>query len=411
MTVIETEPPKQKIKPSKWLKKNLFNNWYNSILTIISLIFIIWAIASFINWANPPSECYGIDSAPPKCANYANWKAITANMRLFFVGYYPEELLWRTWVSFKIIVALSGFSWGIISASAPLFNRPTTIIFSILSISYFMIFFAVGANSQQYLIGTIFILAITTFIGRQIGKHLPKFKFWLPLAWLFNFFIILWFLNGGLFLESVGIDNLSGLILTFLTATVSIFLCFPFGVLLALGRQSSLPVIRLLSTIYIETIRGLPLIGILFMAQVMLPLVLPPDLRLSRVIRAIAGFTIFASAYLAENVRGGLQSVPRGQIEAAKALGLNYPLVLALIVLPQAIRAVIPAIVGQFISLFKDTSLLAIVGLVDLLGIAQSILLGNPDYNGRSAEIYLFIGFIYWICCYSMSLASKQLEK
>ena len=240
---------------------------------------------------------------------------------------------------------------------------------------------------------------------------MPTLKFWLPLAWLFYFFVIVWLLNGGLFLESVGLDNLSGIILTFITAIVSIFLCFPFGVLLALGRQSDLPIIRWLSTIYIETIRGLPLIGILFMAQVMLPLVLPPDMRLSRVLRAIIGFTIFASAYLAENVRGGLQSVPRGQIEAAKALGLNYPLVLTFIVLPQAIRAVIPSIVGQFISLFKDTSLLAIVGLVDLLGISQSILLGNPKYNGRSIEIYLFVGFIYWICCYSMSLASKKLEK
>ena len=411
MTVRDIQPPKQNLKPLNWLTKNLFNTWYNTIITIICLIFISWAIASFINWATPPSECYAIDPAPPKCFNYANWNAITANMRLFFVGYYPEELLWRTWTSFNIIIALSGFSWGIISASAPLFNRGIGTIFAVLAASYFLIFFSVGSNSQQYLTAALLILAITTLIGRQIGKYLPNLKFWLPLAWFINFFGVLWLLSGGLFLESVGLDNLSGLILTFLTAAVSIVLCFPFGVLLALGRQSNLLVIRWLSTIYIETIRGLPLIGILFIAQVMLPLVLPPDLRLSRVIRAIAGFTLFAAAYLAENVRGGLQSVPRGQIEAAKALGLNYPLVLALIVLPQAIRSVIPTIVGQFISLFKDTSLLAIVGLVDLLGIARSILLGNPLYIGRSAEIYLFIGSIYWICCYSMSLASKKLEK
>ncbi|MGB5771042.1 MAG: amino acid ABC transporter permease, partial [Crocosphaera sp.] len=160
---------------------------------------------------------------------------------------------------------------------------------------------------------------------------------------------------------------------------------------------------------YIELIRGLPLIGILFMAQVMLPLILPQEMRVQRVIRAIAGFTLFSAAYLAENVRGGLQSVPKGQIEAAKALGLNTFWVLILVVLPQALRAVIPTIVGQFISLFKDTSLLAIVGLVDLLGISQSIL-ANPKFIGRYGEVYIFVAVIYWVFCYSMSLVSRQLE-
>ncbi|MGL5807080.1 MAG: amino acid ABC transporter permease, partial [Xenococcaceae cyanobacterium] len=189
-----------------------------------------------------------------------------------------------------------------------------------------------------------------------------------------------------------------------------ILLCFPFGVLLALGRQSKLPVISWLSTAYIEILRGLPLIGILFMAQVMLPLILPPNVRPDRVVRAIAGYTLFTAAYVAENVRGGLQSIPRGQTEAAKALGLNTPLTLLLVVLPQAIRAVIPSTVGQFISLFKDTSLLALVGLTDLLGISQSIL-ANPKYLGKYTEVYLFIAVIYWLGCYSMSLASKRLEK
>jgi general L-amino acid transport system permease protein len=193
-------------------------------------------------------------------------------------------------------------------------------------------------------------------------------------------------------------------------AVVSIALSFPLGVLLALGRQSKLPAIHWLSIVYIELIRGLPLIGILFMAQIMLPLVLPSDMVLDQVWRAIAGYTIFTASYLAENVRGGLQSVPSGQTEAAKALGLNSLLVITLIILPQALRAVIPTIVGQFISLYKDTSLLTIVSLVDLLGISQSIL-ANPKYVGRSAEIYLFIGLIYWIFCYSMSLASRKLEK
>jgi general L-amino acid transport system permease protein len=142
----------------------------------------------------------------------------------------------------------------------------------------------------------------------------------------------------------------------------------------------------------------------------MLPLFLPADLRLDRLLRGIVGLILFSAAYMAENVRGGLQAIPRGQIEAGKALGLNTPLLLILVILPQALRAVIPAIVGQFIGLFKDTSLLSLVGLVELTGMARSIL-AQPQFLGRYAEVYLFIGLIYWVFCYSMSLAAKNLEK
>jgi general L-amino acid transport system permease protein len=182
-------------------------------------------------------------------------------------------------------------------------------------------------------------------------------------------------------------------------------------VLLALGRQSSLPVVRWFSVFYIEVVRGLPLIGILYFAQVMLSFFLPPEFpNMDRVVRAIAGLVLFSSAYLAENVRGGLQSVPRGQAEAARALGLNPALVVLLIVLPQALKAVIPAIVGQFIGLFKDTSLLALFGLSELTGMSRSIL-AQPQFQGRYAEVYVFIAVIYWIFCYSMSLASRRLER
>jgi general L-amino acid transport system permease protein len=169
---------------------------------------------------------------------------------------------------------------------------------------------------------------------------------------------------GGLFLKAIPLDDSQWFNLNFISSDRQHDFIFPLGVLLALGRQSELPAIRWLSIGYIELLRGLPLLGILFMAQVMLPLILPAGTRPERVIRAIAGFTLFAAADLAENVRGGLQAIPKGQIEAAKALGLKPIFVLLLIVLPQALKAVIPAIVGQFISLFKDTSLLAIVGLV-----------------------------------------------
>jgi general L-amino acid transport system permease protein len=217
-------------------------------------------------------------------------------------------------------------------------------------------------------------------------------------------------MGGGFGLQSISTNLWNGLILTLLMAVISIVISFPLGILLALGRTSSLFFIRWVSILYIEIIRGLPLIGILFIAQVMLPLFLPTELRLDRLIRGIAGLVLFSAAYMAENVRGGLQSIPKGQIEAAKALGLQTPLVVILVVLPQALRAVIPAIVGQFIGLFKDTSLLSLVGLVELTGISRSIL-AQPQFIGRYAEVYIFVGLVYWIFCYSMSLASRRLEK
>lgn len=325
-----------------WLKKNLFNTWYNAILTLVGLFVSVWGGGNFLHWA----------------ITQAQWAVVWDNLGLFLFGRYPEPLLWRIWLIIAIIVGLVVFSYWLNSDRLP--------------------------NSYSFL------------------------KRWWELICLGMLPLIGWLLLGGLFLQPVAIDDLSGLILTLLVAIVSIVCCFPLGVLLALGRQSELPIIRWLSIGYIELVRGLPLLGILFMAQVMLPLILPTGTRPERVIRAMVGFTLFAAAYLAENVRGGLQSIPRGQIEAAKALGLKPVFVLVLIVLPQAFKAVIPAIVGQFISLFKDTSLLAIVGLVDLLGMASSVL-ANPKFIGDYSEVYLFLAFIYWIFCYSMSLLSRRL--
>ncbi len=211
-------------------------------------------------------------------------------------------------------------------------------------------------------------------------------------------------------LEQVRTTSWGGLSLTLFLAISGIALCFPAGVLLALGRQSKLPLIRLFSVAYIELVRGVPLISILFMGQVLIPLFLPEGMRPDPVVRAIIGLTIFSAAYLAENVRAGLQSIPRGQSEAAQSLGLNKPLTMALIVLPQALKTAIPAIVGQFISLFQDTTLLGIVGLLELLGMTRS-LLADPNYLGDYAPAYVFIGSIYWVFCYGMSYGSRRVEE
>lgn len=386
-----TAPPTiRSPSPLEWLRKNLFSTWYNGILTIICLVVLIPAIIGFVSWV----------------LGAAQWGVVAANLRLFFVGRFPPDLYWRVWTSLAIIVGLTGISWGNARRNAPLLNRP--VLFALAIAIAAIVVLPLGLPPRLWLLAIALVAAVAQGVGRQLPATLRR---WLPAAWGLAMVVDLWLIKGGLGLEPTATSVWSGLLLTLLMATISIVLSFPLGVLLALGRQSKLPVVRAFCIIYIEVIRGLPLIGILFLAQVMLPLFLPPYFReLDRVLRAIAGLVLFSAAYLAENVRGGLQAVPRGQGEAASALGLSTPLVVSLIVLPQALRAVIPAIVGQFIGLFKDTSLLSLFALLELTGISRTVL-AQPQFLGRYAEVYLFIGLIYWVFCYGMSLASRRLER
>jgi len=202
-----------------------------------------------------------------------------------------------------------------------------------------------------------------------------------------------------------------GLLLTILLTFVGIAASFPIGVLLALGRRSSLPVVKWTCTLLIETIRGVPLITILFMAKQIIPFFSPALVNIDLTIRMMIGMTLFSAAYLAENVRGGLQIIPEGQTEAARALGMNPALTMSLIILPQALRAVIPAIVGQFISLFKDTSLVAVVGLFELVGIVDTITKGQPVYRPYQREAYIFVAIVYFVISYAMSDVSRRLEE
>jgi general L-amino acid transport system permease protein len=374
----------------EWVRKNLFSTWYNGILTVVFLFLLFQGLNALIVWL----------------FTQAQWAVVTTNLRLFFVGLFPQELYWRLWLSLGIIAAIAGLSWGFSQKNSLLWSRP--VLFALAIAIAAVVFLPLDLTPRLWLLGIIVVAAAAVGIGRQLS---PQLGSWLPLAWPVSFLIVLWFIKGGLGLEETQTNLWGGLLLTLLMAVISITLSFPIGVLLALGRQSPLPVVRWLSILYIEVVRGLPLIGILFLAQVMFPLFLPPEFRqLDRVLRAIAGLVLFSSAYLAENVRGGLQAVPRGQSEAARALGLNSALLVLLIVLPQALKAVIPAIVGQFIGLLKDTSLLSLFGLSELIGISRSIS-AQPQFLGRYREVYLFDGLIYWVFCYAMSLASQRLER
>ncbi|MTJ53005.1 amino acid ABC transporter permease [Anabaena sp. UHCC 0253] len=372
-----------------WFRKNLFNNWYNSLLTVVCFIFLFWLVQGFATWL----------------ITKAQWQVIQVNLHLFLVGRFPQSLYWRIWVILGISTTLTALTGGAFTTKAIFVKRNFMIFAFIVWILLYLL--PIALASRLYLLLIIGLTVAGLIIGQKFTQIITP---WISLIWLLSFPVIVWLLGGGLGLQPVSTNLWNGLLLTLLMAIISIVLSFPIGVLLALGRTSNLPVVRWFSILYIEILRGLPLIGILFLAQVMLPLFLPANLRLDRLIRGIAGLILFSAAYMAENVRGGLQAIPKGQIEAAKALGLNTPLVLILVILPQALRAVIPAIVGQFIGLFKDTSLLSLVGLVELTGMARSIL-AQPQFLGRYAEVYLFIGLIYGLFCYSMSLAAKKLEK
>jgi len=381
-------PPQASPNALNWAKKNLFSSWFNSLLTVFCVWLIYQLTSNILIWATTKAQ----------------WAVVSSNLRLFLVGLYPVEEFWRLWIILAIAGLLSGISWGLWGR----FSRTVAIAISSFSVALAILLPVDG-------IFKILTLAISGAIalGFAIGQQVKRFEFSslvLAIAWFATLPISLWLIGGNFGLTAVDVNGWNGLVLTLIVAISGIVFSFPLGVLLALGRQSTLPLIKWFCVFYIEVVRGLPLIGILFMAQVMLPLFLPAGLEIDRVLRAIAAFVFFSAAYLAENVRGGLQSLPKGQAEAARALGLSTPLTIGLIVLPQALKASIPAIVGQFIGLFKDTSLVAIVGLVDLMGISRTVL-SQPEFIGRYAEVYLFVALIYWMFCFSLSQASQKLER
>ena len=383
---IVIKPPTESQGMLRWLKENLFNTWYNALLTLLAIVFLFIAFKGLLTWA----------------FTEANWNVIPANLQIFLVGAYPREEIWRVWIVIYTLALLSGLSAGIWGGLA---LRLAIVIGCVGGgVGIILAFFPIAFSNRFGLLGGIALLVVSFFLIR--GKK--RFRPWVLGGWLLSFPWTMIWLHGFAGLPTVFTSSWGGLLLTLILAAVGIVVSFPLGVFLALGRRSNLPVIKWVSTAYIETVRGVPLVTILFMAQIMVPIFLP-DFRIDKILRAMLGITLFSAAYMAENVRGGLQAIPTGQHEAAHALGLNYPLTMLLIILPQALRSVIPAIVGQFISLFKDTSLVTVIGLLDLLGIAKTVI-ANPDWLGLQAEVYLFAAVVYFVFSYSMSYISLRIE-
>lgn len=344
------KPPATNVGIVGWLRKNLFNGPFNSFLTIFILFCLYKTVPPFIQWAFLKSVWF-TDGAQCKMAGGACWSVVTKNFRFILFGFYPYEQQWRPAVAIILLIGLVLFT-----RERRHWNRRLTIIWPI------------G-------------LAVMGLI-----------------------------MYGGFFgLPVVETTKWSGICLTLLLSIFGLTAAYPLGVVLALGRQSKLPAIRTLSVVYIELIRGVPLISLLFMASVMFPLFLPEGITIDKIIRAQVAIILFTAAYIAEVVRGGLQAIPRGQYEAAESLGLDYYLKMRLIILPQALKVVIPPTVSILISAFKDTSLVVIIGLFDLLKTTQ-VTLSNPEWTGFSAEAYVFISLLYFAGCFSMSNFSRRLE-
>jgi general L-amino acid transport system permease protein len=386
-------PPPEPPKLIKWIRDNLFGSAMNTILTLVSLALLYFILTNAVVWV----------------FTTADWRPITEGPLLYVIGQYPRDEMWRVGLGLSLILFMVGVSWGRwggLIKSISLVAMGVFGIFAILPVDHPQL----TLGMRLYLGGNILVI----FIGYLAGRIKALRTSWIGIAWLVTPIITVVLFSGfegSQALPQIATTSWGGLMVTFLLAIGGILLSFPLGVIMALGRRSKLPVVKAFSTIYIETIRGVPLITILFMFSIILALFLPQETRLDRLLRALMAVIVFSSAYTAENVRGGLQAVPPGQIEAAKALGMNSFRIMALIVLPQAIRAVIPAIVGQFIALFKDTTLVVIIGINDLLGIGKSIINSSPEFVQLQTEVYIFIAVIYWIFSYLMSMASRRVEE
>ena len=335
------------------LNKNINSDWFNSILTIFVIFLLIKGIPPALDWLFFDATFLG--SNKEDCSSDgACWVFINVWFKRLMYGLYPNNEIWRVNVAF---------------------------------------------------IGLILTVGLAFFIQPKIKKYVLIF-----LLFVYPFIMISLISGGNFGLEWVETNAWGGLSLTFIISIFALTFCFPVGLFLALGRRSSYPVIRYASVGFIEFWRGVPLITVLFMASVMFPMFLPEDTYMDKLVRVIIAITLFESAYMAEVVRGGLQALPRGQYDAGKSLGMGYWRLHLLIIMPQALKLVIPGIANTFLALVKDTPLILVVGLLELIGMID-MAKTNPKWLGFAAEGYVFAGFVFWIICYAMSRYSQSLER
>jgi len=344
------------IKQLDNLNKNINTNNFNAALSIIIILLIIFSVAPLINWFILDANFVG-ETKEACTGGGACWVYIKIWFNRFMYGMYPNAEQWRVNLTFALVLGLT-------------------------SAGYFM------------------PLKLKKYLTFYYAVFLP----------IISFLLIYYLISGGEFgLVWVETGAWGGLSLTFIVAFFSLIFCFPIGMMLALGRRSDLPIVKYSSLSFIEFWRGVPLITVLFMSAVMFPMFLPDGTYIDKLIRIIVAITLFEAAYTAEVIRGGLQALPRGQYDAAKSLGMGYWRLHLLVILPQALKLVIPGIANTFLALVKDTPLIFVVGLLELVGMLN-LAKTNPKWLGFSMEGYVFAGLIFWIICYSMSRYSQNLE-
>jgi general L-amino acid transport system permease protein len=423
---------------TRWLKDNLYTGFFGALTTLILVIMIVFTIRGMLAWAvfgaefsADPEQIVLLKETTPG----AIWGVVLANLKLFAVGQYPQQAMWRIWTSLGLVLLLSTLSilaWSFGSSLRKL--RPGLVWAWLASLVFIYLFLKglpgaktgplqeVSTNLWGGFLLTVVMSVLGIVISFPIGVLLALGRRsqtrGVPFLWLWSALALILFWTFGNFpTEPVTLNipvffrdppiwsvTLAPMIYAALQAIVIV------GTLWAVGHFLQGNLIKTFSIAYIELVRGVPLITILFMANIMLPFFLPKGLEIDNLLRVTTGMILFSAAYIAENVRGGLQAIPKGQYEAAAAIGLNTAQAMRLIILPQALRAVIPANVGQFISLFKDTSLVSVVGLLELLMIAQ-VVVAQPEWLGLQRETYVFVALIYWVICFFMSVTSQRLER
>ena len=450
-----------------WLAKNLFSSIGNSCLTLLGIAFLLWAMPPLLRWAIFDANWVGdsrsaCDAAIEGVKTGACWVFIKVRAGVFLYGFYPEPQRWRVdfifiLLAFALLQLLvptllhpgrRQVALGLVAAvtAAALFGMiPGGVVLLYFFLPFLLAWLAgwipgptgrrggaelaaplrvvlvFGGGVATYLLISSFFgregaLPIALFIALLAGLLLTTRRMaaatwrWILLGTLYPLLASLFLLGGVFGLPLVETHFWGGLSLTLVVAGSGMITALPIGILLALGRRSRLPVINTLCVSFIEFVRGVPLVSVLFMASVMFPLLLPENVNFDKLLRALVGIAFFYAAYMAEVIRGGLQAIPKGQYEAAEALGWTYWKMMGLIILPQALRLVIPGLANNFLSLLKDTTLVAVIGLLDLLGIAKAAM-ADVQWLGFTKESYIFAGLVFWIFCFAISRYSVYLER
>ena len=394
-------PPRSEVGAYGWVRQNLFNSKFNSVLTVVSAVIIILALVYGLRWIIAG----------------ADWTVIGVLGGQMVIGQYNTEAacpgqncFWRPQVSLLLVSAMLGMAWALAGGGvAKRLAIGVVVVIALFALLPYS-FERMGMDVRLLLVANIPAM----LAGWAVAHYTRMTARGIVIYGIAAFVVTLILLRGipgvpGL--QPVLVIYWGGITLNILLAVVGISLSLPIGIALALGRRSNLPVVKLLCVVFIEVFRGVPLITLLFMSQVLVPLAFPEDFNTNSLFRAGIIITLFSSAYMAENIRGGLQALHPGQAEAARALGLAGWQATLLISLPQAIRSVIPAIVGQFIALFKDTSLVYIIGMLDVVEISRAFIQGNAQYLGNAKELFIFLALVFWVFCYTMSYISQKVEE